>query len=73
MNKKQYKKEAISELINKINNDSEFEKNIVDLIDLFAKAREEYGVCSLSEKNDSQIMWQMYTDNYQGISNIHLC
>ena len=48
--KKDEKLKILPELFNKINNDSKFEKNIVDLINLFANVREEYGVCSLSEK-----------------------
>ncbi|MBR5340548.1 MAG: DUF2971 domain-containing protein [Erysipelotrichaceae bacterium] len=50
-----------------INDDENPEKSAYDLSSLLFKTRKEYGICSLSETNDSQIMWQMYGNSYRGI------
>ena len=39
---------------------------VVELLDLLGKIRSRLGIFSLSEEGDSQVMWQMYGDNYKG-------
>lgn len=44
----------------------EMQANITTLVQYSIDARKETGICSLSEKNDSQVMWAMYSGNYTG-------
>ncbi len=55
------------ELIDKASEKDDLDEVLAKLFVSIIRIRDEYGVCSLSENKDSQIMWQMYADNYQGI------
>ena len=41
-------------------------KSFEDVVMKALNARKEIGICSLSETNKSQVMWEMYSHNYEG-------
>ena len=42
------------------------QEGVEDLVKYSIEARKETGICSLSEINDSQVMWALYSGNYTG-------
>ena len=51
----------------------ENQERTIKLVALAGKEREILGICSLSEVNDSEVMWSMYADNYRGYCVEYLC
>ena len=66
---KDCKEEIINEIIESVKrfilNDT-FQKNLIDFAKWFSDTKEKTGVCSLTENNRSQIMWNLYGDAYKG-------
>lgn len=59
------------ELLNKKKNElfsnDAFASGCEKILEALIKQKENTGLCSLTETNMSQIMWQMYSNNYEGI------
>lgn len=49
------------------NNKKEFAKECKKIIDGFLVRKDRAGICSFTTNNHSQVMWNMYADNYKGI------
>jgi len=64
--KDEKEREKLSSIKSLFNND-EFIKANEALLGMIIGLDKEIGLCSLSETNKSQIMWQMYGNNYKGI------
>ena len=66
---KDCKEENINEIIESVEsfifNDT-FQKNLINFAKWFSDTKEKTGVCSLTENDRSQIMWNLYGDAYKG-------
>lgn len=51
---------------NNVMNTTIEDENLKLLLELFAKSKDEVGVCSLTTKRDNQPMWSLYANKYKG-------
>ena len=63
--RKEGKEEEIIKIQKKIDN-IDFKKLLKEFLSLIFNNNKKFGASSLCEVNNSQIMWQMYGDNYKG-------